>query len=51
MKVVTLWAVCMLLAITTVVAAGAGPDSTDQNFVRKAAEGGMLEVKLGELAI
>jgi putative membrane protein len=51
MKVVTLWAAYMLLAITTVVAQGTGPDSTDQNFVRKAAEGGMLEVKLGELAI
>jgi putative membrane protein len=51
MKVVTLWAVCMLFATATVVAQGTSPDSTDQNFVRKAAEGGMLEVKLGELAM
>ncbi|KQS30942.1 DUF4142 domain-containing protein [Dyadobacter sp. Leaf189] len=50
MKTIIVWASCFTTVIMLAAVSGLRLDSPDQQFVLKAAEGGMLEVQLGNLA-
>ncbi|WAC10595.1 DUF4142 domain-containing protein [Dyadobacter pollutisoli] len=50
MKAILLSATCVLLAALLAFSNRVDTDSPDKKFVMSAADGGMLEVKLGELA-